>query len=157
MINNIKMFILCLTLTALPVQAMDALVIKVKDGDTLVVETARQREITVRIYGIDAPEMKQSYGKESKNTLEGLCLNASAKIEIMGADRYGRVIGLVCCNGVDAAAYLLSGGFAWVYEDYLDDEKMFEAYLESQRFAQEYEQGLWQDENSIPPWKWRRH
>ena len=49
-----------------------AKVVKVSDGDTITVLTQNKESIKVRLYGIDAPETKQDFGKASKQYLSSL-------------------------------------------------------------------------------------
>ena len=51
--------------------AFDAKVIKVSDGDTITALQNKQ-QVKVRLFGIDAPEKKQPYGKKSKRFLSNL-------------------------------------------------------------------------------------
>ena len=61
-----SIFIFSLSIMAV---AISGKVIRVSDGDTLLLQSGSQR-IKVRMYGIDAPELKQSYGEDSKSYLE---------------------------------------------------------------------------------------
>ena len=53
--------------------AIDGYVVKVSDGDSFFMKQ-NGKKIRVRMYGIDAPELKQKHGKESKKYLEELIL-----------------------------------------------------------------------------------
>ena len=55
-------------------------VIKVSDGDTITV-LQDKRQIKVRLYGIDAPELKQPYGKKSKQFLSNLITGKIAEVK----------------------------------------------------------------------------
>ncbi|OUT10435.1 hypothetical protein B9N62_10065 [Campylobacter concisus] len=46
-------------------------VIKISNGDTITVLSGKE-QTKVRLYGIDAPELKQPYGKKSKQFLANL-------------------------------------------------------------------------------------
>ena len=59
-------FIFSLSIIAV---AVSGKVIRVSDGDTILIQSGSQK-IRVRMYGIDAPELKQKYGEESKKYLE---------------------------------------------------------------------------------------
>ena len=58
--------LLPLSLFAFPVK-----VVKISDGDTITVLNGKE-QTKVRLYGIDAPELKQPYGKKSKQFLANL-------------------------------------------------------------------------------------
>ena len=52
-------------------QDLSGKVIKIYDGDTITIMA--KEKIKVRLFGIDAPELKQEFGKESREHLEKLC------------------------------------------------------------------------------------
>src|SRR5918999_882120 len=76
-------------------------VVKVSDGDTMTVLVNKQ-QVRVRLESIDAPESKQAFGKRSQQSLAQLCAGKTALIRDTGKDRYGRTIGWVACDGIDA-------------------------------------------------------
>ncbi|WP_346746950.1 thermonuclease family protein, partial [uncultured Campylobacter sp.] len=83
---RIAIIILCyLSLLAYP-----AKVIKISDGDTITILTQQRKQIKVRFYGIDAPELKQPYGKKSKQFLANLIAGKVVEVEENGKDRYKR-------------------------------------------------------------------
>ena len=51
--------------------AFEGKVILIADGDTITVLHDGEKE-KIRLYGIDTPEMKQSFGKEAKAFTEGM-------------------------------------------------------------------------------------
>ena len=55
----------------LPFQALSwpGVVLSVHDGDTLRVRNEQGRVINIRLWGVDAPELGQPYGKASRNFL----------------------------------------------------------------------------------------
>ena len=60
-------------------ESFEARVVRVIDGDTLDILSIRGQE-RVRIYGIDAPELKQKFGSKSKAYLQQLVLNQNLTI-----------------------------------------------------------------------------
>ena len=76
-------------------------VVKVSDGDTITV-LVDKTQIKVRLEPIDAPESKQAFGKRSQQSLAQLCAAKTATVRDTGKDRYGRTLGWVSCDGVDA-------------------------------------------------------
>lgn len=60
-------------------ESFEARVVRVIDGDTLDILSIRGQE-RVRIYGIDAPELKQEFGSKSKAYLQQLVLNQNLTI-----------------------------------------------------------------------------
>jgi len=80
-------------------------VIKVHDGDTITVRWfERDFDFPIRLLGIDAPELSEEKGAESKYWLESLILNKKVDIEIDPKNRvekYGRLLGNIIFNGIN--------------------------------------------------------
>lgn len=127
-------------------------VVGVTDGDTIKVLTADKLQLKVRLTEIDAPERSQPFGNRAKQSLSEICFNKVAVIDSLGTDRYGRVLGRVTCNGVDANAQMVIDGMAWVYTKYNTDPSLI-TYQSKAKVARK---GLWQEPNPVPPWEWRR-
>ncbi len=133
-------------------------VVSVQDGDTLtLVRNNLELDIVVvRLYGIDAPESNQPFGKQSGAALRRLINRKIVQVEIMQkADRYGRVVGIVKVNGNDVSLDLLHQGLAWVYPQYCRRDKPCRRYWAIARKARKGKVGLWNTSKSIAPWKWR--
>nr|DAJ63940.1 MAG TPA: nuclease-like protein [Caudoviricetes sp.] len=143
---RIAIIILCyLSLLAYP-----AKVIKISDGDTITILTQQRKQIKVRFYGIDAPELKQPYGKKSKQFLANLIAGKVVEVEENGKDRYKRTIGTIYLNGADINAQMVANGYAWAYR------KFSKKYTAQESQAKKQRLGLWRDKEPIPPWEWRR-
>jgi hypothetical protein len=102
------------TLTALqggPIRA-GALVV------ALFVAPNYKTQIKVRLESIDAPESKQALGKRSQQSLAQRCAAKTATVREKGKDRYGRALGWVVCDGVDANTEQVRLGMAWVFVKY---------------------------------------
>ena len=70
---------------------------RVIDGDSLEVKYAglfsfMRRPFPVRLYGIDAPELAQPYGRESREQLASLVRRGGLRMETKATDRYGRTV-----------------------------------------------------------------
>lgn len=144
-----------LVLLAASVQAGDlqGRVVGVADGDTLTVLVAGNEPHRIRLAEIDAPEKAQPFGQRSKQSLSALCFARQARVQVQDHDRYGRIVGRVICDGVDANAAQVERGMAWVYDRYAHDPRLYRL----QSAAQAAKRGLWADPKPIPPWEWRRH
>ena len=73
-------------------------IVSVIDGDTVRVlkDQSLSQTIRVRLYGIDAPESKQKFGRNSERGLKGFLRPTShTYIEFLGKDRYGREVGII--------------------------------------------------------------
>lgn len=128
------------------------LVVAVADGDTLTCLSDDRQQIHVRLVEIDAPESKQAFGAKSKQALSDLCFQVHASIRSAGTDQYGRTLGRVTCNGVDANAEMVRSGMAWVYDRYVTDRSLYALQDE----AKAARRGLWSEPAPIPPWDFRR-
>ena len=143
---RIAIIILCyLSLLAYP-----AKVIKISDGDTITILTQQRKQIKVRFYGIDAPELKQPYGKKSKQFLANLIAGEVVEVEESGKDRYKRTIGTIYLNGADINAQMVANGYAWAYR------KFSKKYTAQESKAKSQKLGLWRDKEPAPPWEWRK-
>jgi micrococcal nuclease len=130
-------------------------VIGVADGDSLSArcETpAGLQNINVRLAEIDAPEKGQPFGNRSKQNLIELCLRKPATLRTRSLDRYGRTVARVECAGVDAILAQVEAGFAWAYDHYATDKRLYEL----QQRARTAQRGLWIDSDPVAPWLWRR-
>ena len=124
---------------------------KVVDGDT--VHVFYQDEIyKIRLTEIDAPERDQPYGSNSTEYLKGLLKEGKVDVDISGIDRYGRKLGRLYWKDMDINRELVSAGYAWVYDQYVTDD----TFYENQSKARNSKKGLWQDQNPVEPWNWRK-
>ncbi len=125
--------------------------IRVVDGDTIQAE-AKGKEIKIRLAEIDAPEMNQPFGKQSKNFLNRLLYEKDVTLISKGEDRYGRTLGEIYANGESANALMIKSGFAWVYDRYVKDSSLYQ--YQDQAKAENL--GLWRAKDPIAPWMWRK-
>ncbi|EKU10101.1 hypothetical protein CSUNSWCD_1465 [Campylobacter showae CSUNSWCD] len=147
-ILNMKQM-LFLVLAALSLLAHPAKVVKISDGDTITILQDKQ-QIKVRLFGIDAPELKQPYGKKSKQFLANLIAGEVVEVDENGKDRYKRTIGTIYLNGADINAQMVENGYAWAYR------KFSKKYTAQESNAKSQKLGLWRDKEPIPPWEWRK-
>ena len=132
--------------------SLEGEVIEVFDGDTILV-LSEGEEVKVRLYCIDAPELLQPYGRTAKDFLSRLLLGKNVKVKERGTDQYGRVLGEVFLNGgISVNEELVKSGMAWVYKKYCK----IPSYFALEKTARENRVGLWEDENPIPPWEYRK-
>lgn len=87
-------------------------VVGVADGDTVTVLDANKQQHKIRLAGIDAPEKRQPFGQRSKESLSALVFARQVTVETDKKDRYGREVGKVRVDGVDANLERLKRGFA---------------------------------------------
>jgi len=135
-----------------PGQAITGEVVAVKDGDTIDVLYGG-RVVTVRLHGIDAPEIGQPFGRASKQAASRYAFGTVARVRITDVDRYGRLVGEVNVAGGELNEMLVRDGLAWWYRRYAPRDGRLESL---ERAARNANQGLWSRPNPTPPWDWRR-
>jgi endonuclease YncB( thermonuclease family) len=128
-------------------------VVRIADGDTLTLLDANNTQHKIRLHGIDTPERGQPYGNAAREALEAYAAGQRIDVTIQDTDRYGRTVGAVYRNGQNVNLALVRSGWAWWYERYARNDRQL---AEAQREAKADRRGLWQDNNPIPPWDWRR-
>lgn len=127
-------------------------VVGIADGDTLTVLDGAKRQHKIRLGEIDAPESKQAFGTKSRQSLAELCFQKVAVVETTEKDRYGRPIGQVKCQGIDANAEQVRRGMAWVFVRYA---KPHSPLYEAEERARLSRLGLWAEAHPTAPWVWR--
>ena len=126
-------------------------VVRVSDGDTLTLLVERT-QVKVRLVEIDAPESKQAFGERSRKSLGDMCAGQQATVRYTSRDKYGRVLGRVECQGLDANSEQIRRGMAWVYDRYVTDRSLYALQNE----ARAGHLGLWADKRPTAPWDWRK-
>lgn len=96
---------------------INAKVLKVYDGDTITIEY-KNKKVKIRLYGIDAPELKQFHGKISRDYLKNIINGNNVNIKVYSTDRYGRKVGEVFINDYNLNKIMVSEGMAFVYDKY---------------------------------------
>lgn len=145
-------FLLLLGLTANAAD-LSGRVVGVSDGDTLILFTAEQQHVKIRLAGLDAPEHNQPFGQKAKQALSALVFNQTVRVVVQAQDDYGRTVGTVYVGARNVNAALVEQGMAWVYRQYNRDAALLA--LEAQ--AKAAQRGLWAlpESQRIPPWEWR--
>ena len=133
-------------------------VVRITDGDTIVVLDADKVQHKIRLQGIDAPERRQAFGTKSKEHLSNLVAGKTVEVDYSKYDRYGRVLGIVLVNGEDANLEQIEAGMAWHYKKYQGEQSPSDRvkYSDAELDARRLKVGLWRDPNAIPPWGYRR-
>ncbi len=152
--NNLSLWglIAVIVIAIILVFFLDGRVIKVHDGDTVTVFYQLQ-PVRIRLWGIDAPELKQADGRESASALRKLIFGKKVLIEPKDKDRYGRLVAIIYVyDTLNVNKWLVKEGWAWVYRRYNKDSE----WLEIEQQAREMRLGLWSDDPNVPPWEWRR-
>jgi endonuclease YncB( thermonuclease family) len=129
-------------------------VVVVIDGDTVLFRpdsygAASRAFLKVRLVDIDAPETDQPYGDAATDALKSLALGRQASLEIVATDVYGRKLGRLAVGGLQVNAELVRSGHAWA----ASRDRTVRAL---EREARRARRGLWQDQEAVAPWAWRR-
>lgn len=131
-----------------------ARVVRVKDGDSIVVERHDVKRISeVRLAGIDAPELAQPWGIQARSGLRRIVLGKDVTVEVTDRDRYGRLVGKVWLGKAYVNAAMTLSGNAWAFDRYMPDK----AIRAGQEEARRRKRGLWglPAEQQVPPASWR--
>lgn len=148
-------FLCCGSATA---EILQGKVISISDGDTVTVLDSNNTAWKVRLMGIDAPEKHQAFGMKSKESLSDLIYGKSVSVEYHKTDRYGRTVGKIMVDGVDANLEQVRAGLAWHYKQYQKEQSAEDrvTYSLAEEQARVTRKGLWHDEAPMPPWDWRK-
>lgn len=127
---------------------------KIIDGDTIIIKGEK-----IRLFGIDAPEMKQICyneldkpylcGHESKKYLEKR-IKREIYCYYSGRDRYKRIIGdCYTKSKISVNGFMVSMGYAVAYKKYS------KKYIKHEKDAKINKRGIWRGKFTIPE-QWRR-
>ena len=154
----ITFLLICLLTLSAPAETITGNVVRITDGDTLVVLDANKVQYKIRLVGIDAPEKKQAYGKKSKENLSDLVAGKFVIVEYDKLDRYKRVLGKILLNSKDMNLEQIKSGMAWHYKKYQKEQSQSDRmlYSEAEVDARNAKRGLWYDPSPIPPWEYRK-
>jgi endonuclease YncB( thermonuclease family) len=130
--------------------AWSGMVVGVTDGDTIKVMGSHNKQVKIRLYGIDTPERGQPFSKKAKQFTSKLVYGKVVEVEVMDTDRYGRTVAMIYADKILLNEKLLKAGLAWVYYQYCH-EIICHAWADYQFAAKLDKRGLWRDPNPIPP------
>lgn len=150
-------FVLCSSAYAYA-EEITGRIVSVHDGDTATLLTAEKNQVKIRLAGIDAPELKQAYGRVSRDHLASLIANHTVTVTIYKKDRYGRSVGKILVGSIDANLEQVQAGLAWHYKKYEREQEPDDRqiYADAEVRARTAGIGLWRDDDPTPPWVWRK-
>jgi endonuclease YncB( thermonuclease family) len=137
-------------------------VARVYDGDTIkVIENGE--EITIRLVGIDAPEISwikhvpgQPYCLKAKEYLSNLVLDKVVNIKFYGKDDFENSLGEIFAEKVNVNIEMLKAGLAEVYRGKIAQNLEITAYRDAEKKAKEAVKGIWElRDQYFSPWDWR--
>ncbi len=128
----------------------------VYDGETVFVELHNGDIDSIKLWGIDAPELDQEYGVAAKRRLAKY-IHQDVSIKYKTRDRQNYMVAIISYkNGSDEEVILnnalVEEGYAWKNK-YCDDKDLEKL----QKKAEKDKKGLWKNNNPIAPWDWREN
>jgi endonuclease YncB( thermonuclease family) len=115
------------------------------DGDTFIMAD----ESRVRLSGIDAPELTQPFGQESRVYLDKLVAGRDVVLQCNGEMSYNRRVCDAFVAGLDIQRELVGRGLAFDYSQYSHGK-----YRSAEDFAYRMKRGVWS--GGMRPWDYRR-
>ena len=149
--SGFLLLVLALVAAGIPASAetLAGWVVGVADGDTLTVRVEGNRQVKIRLAGIDAPERNQPFSAQSREALVALALDHEVRVMVLAVDRYGRTVGRVLVKQpggnfteMDVNRELVARGLAVVYRQYGQDSELVAVEAEAQRERR----GVWAGE-----------
>ena len=132
------------------------------DGDTFRVK-CDGREQKVRLCGIDAPEIKQPLGIESRNYLRSLIAKASNQVIVieMDRDKYGRSVAEVLLESPSGEQSvqeeMLKAGMAYHYKQFSGSCHNRDVFDAAEEIGRSQQRGVWRLFNGgLRPWNYRK-
>lgn len=157
MIKKSFLFIVFILLTTVVyckgyIETYKGRVISVADGDTITVK-AKGKKIKIRLFGVDAPERKQEFGKDARNFTSLMLYNKFVEIKVVSKDKYDRTVAdVILEDGRSFNQEIVKSGFAWWYSYFAPYDKELK---ESEFNAKNKKIGLWKGNKPEAPWKFR--
>ena len=140
------------TVQASESRAVQGVVSKVTDGDSLWLTPAGKKPIEVRLRDIDAPESCQPWGAQARTALAELALNKVATLQISGRDSYGRTIGVLMIDDLNVGKHLVENGHAWSARSRWDQGPL----VKQEKMARALSRGLHGTPGAVQPVEFRR-
>lgn len=132
---------------------LEAIVTRVVDGDTVEVAVAGgPAALAVRLADIDAPEICQPWGTQSRAALAAFALNKAVAVRARGRDAQGRMLARVEADGVDLGRRMVEEGHAWSLRTRWDRGPL----VKQERMARSLGRGLHAGGGAVMPADFRR-
>jgi endonuclease YncB( thermonuclease family) len=138
-----------------PIRTVAGTVTKVSDGDTIHVTTPEKTKLTVRLYGMDAPETPkvnqrtghinkpgQPYGGESWKALDTKIMRKQVRLDIIDIDRYKRMVGMIWIGDRNINLEMVKEGYAEAYLEYLKEPYRAQ-FIRAEKEAKSARRGIW--------------
>ncbi len=123
----------------------------INDGDTVTCLDTEGRRVRVRLVGIDAPELDQPTGRESRAALVAKLAGGLVQVEGDARDQHGRLLGTLRLDDRDLNREMVAEGWAWAFTGFAEDSDLIAAESAARRARR----GVWADPQPLPPRQWR--
>lgn len=128
-------------------------VFSVPDGDTLYIRTGPTASEKSRLFAIDCPEIAQPHGRVAQGFTHSKTMGKQVTAIVHDVDSYGRSVCefYVYCESLNRQ--LRKKGHAWLYSRYAGE------HFDAKRLvgkARVDRTGLWESDDVIASWMWRR-
>lgn len=129
-------------------------VVSIADGDSFTILVSGDKQVKIRLHGIDSPERTQDYGDVAKKYLMRILSdnNDSVRVVIKDTDRYGRLVCIAYAGNVNVNEEMLKNGLAWHYKYYDNNSNWSKLEVD----AKAARLNLWSLPNPTPPWEFRK-
>ena len=120
--------------------------------------------LKIRFCGIDAPEIKQPLGIESRDYLRSLIAKSDGTIHVLPIeeDRYERTVAELWIpiepdfeGQIHLNTAMVEAGMAWHYERYSGNCESAENLVWAEEIAKDEKLGVWNGSHE-KPWEWRK-
>jgi endonuclease YncB( thermonuclease family) len=127
-----------------PVDLTTGDVVRVNDGDSMVVETGTG-DVEVRMMGINTPERDECFGVEAEDRLIDLVDGQEVGLEELGRDQFDRTLAYVWLEGLLVNLDQVEGGFAIATTSPEEGDPHGDTLLDAEDAAFEAGQGMWSE------------
>jgi endonuclease YncB( thermonuclease family) len=134
-------------------RTVEGRVTHVTDGDTIWVRPAdADAALHVRLQGLDAPEICQASGRQSRDALAARLLHQNVELDVRAQDSYARTLARVSFEGHDVGAWLVAEGWAWSsgFRHHAGP------YAQEEHAARAARRGLWAQAEPMDPRDFRK-
>ncbi len=136
-----------------PAPPLTGKAVQVIDGATFTMQTAEGKALTVRLAGIEPPEICQTWGGESRDALQAWLKDQPLQLKTEGPERNGRVSAHVFVDGADINIRMIEEGHAFSVRGRSDHGP----YVKQERMAKALRRGMFSTGHVETPANFRRN
>ena len=130
-------------------QVLEGRIVRIIDGDAILFETA-DSAFEVHLYGIDAPDMGQTYFEQTVSHMENYLWN-DAVIQLKPDINQERRSAWLFIGRKNINMDLVKNGYAWYDKVHNINAELSRAEIN----ARDRKMGLWKSDNPASPWDFR--